>query len=117
MKEIPFIWKGAKVKCLIDGCDVDSKTRGLCPTCYQAAAAAVKRDEVDWGWLEAKGLANKPQHKGSGDGAFAVALKKQLAPLYEGMMDRDVALEALRQAKDGDGCTISEFIKEVDNGE
>ena len=116
MKEIPFIWKGAQMKCLIDSCNGVAKIRGLCPICYQAAAATVKKGEVDWLWLELNGLANKPQHKSSGHGAFAIALEKQLAPLSGDMIDKDVALKALQQARDDDGCTIGEFIKKNDNG-
>ncbi len=77
MKEIPFIWKGAQMKCLIDGCDSVGKIRGLCPICYQAAVAAVKRGEIEWVWLESNGFANRPQHKSSGNGAFTKALRQQ----------------------------------------
>ena len=80
------------MKCLIDGCDSVAKIRGLCSICYQAASASIKKGETDWLWLEAKGLANKPQHKGSGGGAFTVALRKQLALLYEDVNEKPVGI-------------------------
>ncbi len=65
------------MKCLIDGCDGVGKIRGLCPICYQAATVRVKRGEITWAVLENMRLANKPQHKGRGDGAFTKALRQQ----------------------------------------
>ena len=89
MKEIQFKWKGAQVKCLIDGCDSVAKIRGLCPTCYQAAAALIKKGWATWEQLEDNRLANKAQHKSSGHGAFAKAFRKQLGPLSGDVFDRD----------------------------
>ncbi len=76
MKEIPFTWKGARMKCLIDKCDSDAKVRGLCQVCYQAASIAISRGETTWEQLEQMRFANKPQHKSRGNGAFAKALCK-----------------------------------------
>ncbi len=64
------------MKCLIDGCNASGKIRGLCPICYQAAVASIKKTCITWGYLEDAGLADKPQHKPSGHGAFTKALRK-----------------------------------------
>lgn len=47
-------------RCLIDGCERDAKTRGLCANCYAAAFREVKSEDNDLTWerLEALGLAN-----------------------------------------------------------
>ncbi len=81
MKEIPFIWKGAQVKCLIDGCDGVAKVRGLCSICYGAANASIRIGRTTWKELEDMGLSYKPQHKGSGLGAFAKAFKEKTSPI------------------------------------
>ncbi len=77
------------MKCLIDGCNVAGKIRGLCPICYQAAAATIKLNRTTWVELEDMGLANKAQHKPSGHGAFARAFRKQLGPLSGDIFDGD----------------------------
>ncbi len=78
------------MKCLIDECDGVAKIRGLCPICYQAAASAIKKYNTTWEELESAGLANEPQHKSSGNGAFTKAYIKKLSPLARDMMDRDI---------------------------
>ena len=77
MKEIPFIWKGAQMKCLVDGCDGVAKSRGLCTICYGAASASIRIGRTTWKELVDMRLANKPQHRGRGYGAFAKALRNQ----------------------------------------
>ncbi len=66
------------MKCLIDGCDSVAKARGMCTTCYQTAVAIIRRGESAWEQLEELGLANKPQHRSPGNGAFAKALREKL---------------------------------------
>ena len=85
------------MKCLIDGCDGVGKIRGLCPTCYQAAAAIIKKGLATWEELESSELANKPQHKSSGHGAFAKAFRKQLGQLSGDVFDKDKE-EELKEA-------------------
>ncbi|KKL82805.1 hypothetical protein LCGC14_1981110 [marine sediment metagenome] len=69
------------MKCLIDGCDGVAKSRGLCPICYGAANASIRIGRTTWKELENMGLSYKPQHKGSGLGAFAKALRKKMNPM------------------------------------
>ncbi len=95
MKEIPFKWKGAQMKCLIDGCDTTAKSRGLCTTCYNAAANSIKKRRTTWEQLEEAGLTNKPQHKGSGHGAFTQAFRNKLGPLSGDIFDRDKDIKEL----------------------
>lgn len=44
-------------QCIIEGCERDSRTRGLCGTCYQSARNAIKAGKATWNELEAAGLA------------------------------------------------------------
>ena len=96
------------MKCLIDGCDKIAKSRGLCLICYGAANASVRIGRTTWEQLEETGLANEPQHKGSGCGAFAKAFNKKLGPLSKDTMDGDDVVNCRRSYLSGEV---------VDNGE
>ena len=49
-------------KCLVPGCKKTAIWRGLCKSCYSAAARRIRQakeagEQLDWETLEAKGLA------------------------------------------------------------
>lgn len=60
------------MKCLIEGCERKSKSRGLCVNCYTAAKNVVKAGKPTWGDLERRGLALPS--KGGSVNAFTKAL-------------------------------------------
>jgi len=68
-------------RCLIEGCERDAKTRGLCKSCYQTACKAVKADKTTWEELESMGLVLKAKRlKGiDNESPFRVALEKKQA--------------------------------------
>lgn len=68
------------MKCIIEGCERTSKTRGLCKTCYTSASNAVKRGKVtSWEFLEENGLALPAA--GQQQSTFSTALTKKLNDL------------------------------------
>lgn len=45
------------MQCIVDGCERDARTRGLCENCYQLARYNVIGGKVSWEQLETMGLA------------------------------------------------------------
>ena len=93
------------MRCLIDGCEQEAKSRGLCTNCYQLARLQVRANKVTWEQLEQMGLAVSSTHAGDSMSKFQRALNKATQP------DAEVAEIARQQARDGEGCTINEFIE------
>ena len=50
--------------CKTNGCKNPPKTRGVCPTCYQAALKIVKSGKASWETLEGFGLVTPPHVAG-----------------------------------------------------
>lgn len=66
-------------KCLIEGCEGKSVSRGLCHSCYTTATRKVKRGAVTWEELEAAGL-TKPAAAKRGRSAFSAAFERFRPP-------------------------------------
>jgi len=66
------------IKCLVPGCDNPAIWRGLCKSCYAAAAHKIRQakeagESFNWATLEAKGLALPRNNR------RATAMSKELA--------------------------------------
>lgn len=48
-------------KCLVEVCEKNAKTRGLCKNCYAIAHIKVRRNHVTWEQLELLGMSLKLQ--------------------------------------------------------
>jgi len=79
------------MQCLISGCSRDSKSRGLCVNCYQAAKRTVKKGTATWEALIAAGLAKQARDYHPN---FDIALKRVLG--------RTAGQEVLMKTASGD---------------
>lgn len=62
-------------KCLIENCDRNVYSRGLCDICYQIARLMVRKSETSWTYLIEKGLAKDVRARGN-DSLFKIEFLK-----------------------------------------
>ena len=74
-------------KCLIEGCEGEAKTRGLCHKCYQTAFMSVKKGKTTWDELVKLGLVKPASSCPPGRSDFSKALAERRAAASQGPAD------------------------------
>jgi hypothetical protein len=75
------------MKCLVDGCEGEAKTRGLCHKCYQTAFMSVKKGKTTWDELVKLGLVKPASSCPPGRSDFSKALAERRAAASQGLAD------------------------------
>lgn len=81
-------------QCIIDGCEKEAKTRGLCNGCYGSALRAVKSRLATWDELVSAGLALGAK-RASDPSMFSQALKRQLGVDSEPATGEQITLQGV----------------------